>query len=355
MGPTGSGKTSFVNLLSGSDLRVGSQLESCTNEVQLSRPFVLDGKTISFIDTPGFDDTNLSDTNILNMIAAYLSCSYEHGKSLSGVIYMHRILDNRVGGISTRNFRMFRKLCGEDSLRSVVIATTMWDQAEITVGEDREQELASKDNFFKPALEKGARLARHNNTLESAQAIIRSIIQQSPSSVTLQIQEELGRGLCISETQAGKELGRELNEQMERHREEMRGLIGEIQETTRVRDEESRQELTRERVRMEAVMARLQMDSANIVRGYQDALSLVEERLRRAEAATSKQRQAEGNRAVGGDEHQGQQTHSPAVQATAVTENSNAILEGKLAAAIPVVGFWGKLAVMLAPFSLTWR
>jgi len=268
---------------------------------------------------------------------------------------MHRILDNRIGGISARNFRMFRKLCGEDSLRSVVIATTMWDQAEMSIGEDREQELASKDTFFKPALEKGARLARHNNTLESAQAIIRYIIQQSPSSVTLQIQEELGRGLCISETQAGKELGRELTEQMERHREELRCLIGEIQEATRVRDEESRQELTRERVRMEAVMTRLQMDSENIVRGYQDALSQLEERLRKAETTSFKQRQAEANRAVGGDEHQGQQAHSPAVQAVAATENSNAILEGKLAAAIPVVGFWGKLAVMLAPFSLTWR
>ena len=93
MGPTGTGKTSvshrhfffslvlififqFVNLLSGSSLRVGSQLESCTNEVQLSRSFMLDGQTIAFIDTPGFDDTNSSDTNILNMIAAYLSCSY---------------------------------------------------------------------------------------------------------------------------------------------------------------------------------------------------------------------------------------------------------------------------------------
>ena len=332
---------------------------------------MLDGQTISFIDTPGFDDTNLSDTNILNMIAAYLSCSYvcsfhvtfdfsgywtrhEHGKNLSGVIYLHRILDNRVGGISARSFRIFRKLCGEDSLRSVVIATTMWDQAEMSIGEGREQELASQDAFFKPALEKGARLARHNNTLESAQAIIRSIIQQSPSSVTLQIQEELGRGLCISETQAGKELGQELNEQMERHREEMRCLIGEIQEATRIRDEESRQELTRERVRMEAIMARLQMDSENIVRGYQDALSRVEERLRRADATAFK-RHADENRAVGGDEHQGQQTHSPAVQAVAATENSNAVLEGKLAAAIPVVGFWGKLAVMLAPFSLTWR
>lgn len=66
----------FINLLSGSDLRIGTELESCTSDVQISRPFEVDGHTITLIDTPGFDDTKLSDTNVLNMIAAYLSYSY---------------------------------------------------------------------------------------------------------------------------------------------------------------------------------------------------------------------------------------------------------------------------------------
>ena len=73
MGATGSGKTSFVNLVSGSDFRVGRGLKSCTNVVQVSKPFELDDKPIVLIDTPGFDDTHKSDIDILRIIAHYLA------------------------------------------------------------------------------------------------------------------------------------------------------------------------------------------------------------------------------------------------------------------------------------------
>ena len=251
---------------------------------------------------------------------------------------------------------MFRNLCGETSLRSVVIVTTMWDEIPQSTGEERERELATKDVFFKPALEKGARFARHTDTLESAQAIIRSIIDNLSTPITLQIQDELSRGLNISETLAGKELGRELFEQMERHRQEMRGLISEMHEASRMRDEESRQELAMERRRMEASIIRLQIDSSNLTKGYRDALMRMEERLRAAEAAAAAASKPSPDKGKdGGSQYPGQQTHSPIVQAVAATENSNAVLEGKVAAAVPVVGFWGKLSFMLAPFSLTWR
>ena len=63
----------FINLTSGSSLRVGKELESCTYEVQLADEFTLDGRKIILIDTPGFDDTSKSDTDILRMIAAFLA------------------------------------------------------------------------------------------------------------------------------------------------------------------------------------------------------------------------------------------------------------------------------------------
>ena len=63
----------FVNLASGSNLRIGTGLESRTAEVQLSDEFTLDGRTVTLIDTPGFDDTTKSDTEILEMIAAFLA------------------------------------------------------------------------------------------------------------------------------------------------------------------------------------------------------------------------------------------------------------------------------------------
>jgi len=48
-------------------------LHSCTTTVQLSQQFELDGRQVTLIDTPGFDDTTKSDADILNMIAAFLA------------------------------------------------------------------------------------------------------------------------------------------------------------------------------------------------------------------------------------------------------------------------------------------
>jgi predicted GTPase len=41
----------------------------------MAMPFELDGRSITLIDTPGFDDTTKSDTDILKMIAGFLQTS----------------------------------------------------------------------------------------------------------------------------------------------------------------------------------------------------------------------------------------------------------------------------------------
>ena len=60
-------------MASGSNLRVGMHLESCTAEVQSADEFTLDGRQIVLIDTPGFDGTDKSDTDILKLITAFLT------------------------------------------------------------------------------------------------------------------------------------------------------------------------------------------------------------------------------------------------------------------------------------------
>ena len=63
----------FINKASGSGLRVGTDLASCTAEVQLADEFTLDGRKVILVDTPGFGDTYESDTDILKLIAAFLA------------------------------------------------------------------------------------------------------------------------------------------------------------------------------------------------------------------------------------------------------------------------------------------
>ena len=89
MGETGTGKSTvslqkslvteprvdsmgeFANLAAGSRLGVGEGLESCTSSVQ-NCSCSLDGRQIELVDTPGFNDTNVSDIDILQRIADYL-------------------------------------------------------------------------------------------------------------------------------------------------------------------------------------------------------------------------------------------------------------------------------------------
>ncbi|KAF8150026.1 P-loop containing nucleoside triphosphate hydrolase protein [Crassisporium funariophilum] len=278
MGATGSGKTTFINAASGSSLRIGKGLQSCTSIVQVAQAFELDGRSVTLIDTPGFDDTTKSDADILRMIAAFLATAYQNGKKLAGVIYIHRISDFRMGGISTRNFKMFRQLCGESTLKNVVIVTNMWGEVSLEVGEAREAELASQDMFFKPVLDKGGQLLRHENSSESAHNILRSIVENHP--ISLQIQRELvDQKKDISQTAAGEELNREMMIQIQKHRNEMRMLQEEMREAIRTKDEETRKELEIETRKLQAEMNRVQSDSQKLVSEYNEEKNKMERRM----------------------------------------------------------------------------
>lgn len=282
MGCTGSGKTTFVNLVSGSTLRVGDGLESCTTKVQISRPFELNNRHVELIDTPGFDDTTKSDADILNMIATYLCDTYREGKKLAGVIYLHRISDFRFGGVATRNFKMFRELCGETTLKNVVIVTTMWSEVAAAKGAARETELATNTKFFKSAIDKQALLLRHDNTLSSAQRILSHIIHNQPLSLRIQ-EEVVTEGKDISQTAAGEELGRELAAQTRKFQAEMSALQAQTNAAIREKDEETRKELEEERLNLRNQMNKAQMDMNKLMSNFKADNQQMERRLKSME------------------------------------------------------------------------
>ena len=61
-----------MNQASKSDLKIGNDLESCTSGIQTSQVLSLEDEQVVLIDTPGFDDTNMSDTEVLELIARFL-------------------------------------------------------------------------------------------------------------------------------------------------------------------------------------------------------------------------------------------------------------------------------------------
>ncbi|KAK7682651.1 hypothetical protein QCA50_014451 [Cerrena zonata] len=257
MGATGSGKTSFINLASGSDLAVGYGLESCTGEVEAATPFILNNKTVTLIDTPGFDDTTRSEAEILGLISHFLAATYENGRKLNGVVYLHRISDYRMGGVARRNFRLFRELCGEDALKNVVIVTNMWGDVTLQVGEAREAELARSDHFYRAILDKGAHMLRHDNTLESARAIISAAMGLIPEALLVQ-HEMVDEELYVSETSAGQELQADLDKQAKVYRDNISAIKQEMVEILAKRDAARNQEL--QSLRIDLIRARQNLE-----------------------------------------------------------------------------------------------
>ena len=160
---------------------------------------------------------------------------------------------------------MFYKLCGDEALGNVVLVTNMWGEVSSEVGQDRENQLSNK--FFKPALDKHARTARHHNTVESAHDIIRMIIEKHP--VVLRIQQELvDEQKDLGDTAAGEVLNQELKSQMRRHEDELKVIQEEMMRASNEKDEEVRQELEEEAKKLRERMDEVKKDSDGMSSDY---------------------------------------------------------------------------------------
>ncbi|TDL14529.1 P-loop containing nucleoside triphosphate hydrolase protein [Rickenella mellea] len=194
MGSTGVGKSSFINTVTKNHrLPVGHALDSCTKEIQEVRlKWGEKQKPVVLVDTPGFNDSSMSDTEVLRLIAKYLVTTHKAGTKLTGVIYMHRIADSKVEGGTRRNFRMFQQLCGSKHLRQVVIVTTWWDKVDGIVALARERQLCEGETLFRPMLAAGAKMMRHEMRLDegfsSAQAVLNHLLQLNPTDLNIQTQ-----------------------------------------------------------------------------------------------------------------------------------------------------------------------
>jgi hypothetical protein len=91
-------------------------------------------------------------------------------------------------------------------------------------GEKRETEL--RDKFFKPAIDKGVQLIRHDNTAKTAHNILRYIINNR--RLPLRIQIELVDEKKLLETIAGEELLREMLELTRKQEAEIKQLQDEM-------------------------------------------------------------------------------------------------------------------------------
>jgi len=237
MGPTGSGKSTFVSVATGNDRGIGDSLTSKTAEVTpfICKPpsFVNIGRDAStsrrivFVDTPGFDDTNRSDSAILKEIARWLERSYRNSIYISGIIYMHRITDNRMAGTPLKNLKMFQHLCGPDFASKMLLVTTMWDEEEKEIGQKREAELRS--SFWGELITRGADTTRFvdGNAWDVVGYLIRRSVAHQVQALLIQ-KELVFEDKMIPETSAGRTLEGEITASMRERETLLNNLLVEL-------------------------------------------------------------------------------------------------------------------------------
>ncbi|KAF8959523.1 P-loop containing nucleoside triphosphate hydrolase protein [Flammula alnicola] len=244
MGPTGVGKSSFINTLLGdARVTVGHSLKSCTphlqpviitTEVPPALRNQLKGRRLIIVDTPGFDDTFVDDSEILRRISVWLAASYSKKMKLGGVIYLHDISQTRMLGTTRRNLDMFQKLVGKDALRSIVLGTTKWSLVQPETASKREGEL--KSAYWKEMIKAGSPVFQVDTSESSKRAwdliayILREIEKQRGIDRFLKIQDELvNMRRIIPETDAGKTLKYTLDQLIDMQKQRAQKLRAQLE------------------------------------------------------------------------------------------------------------------------------
>ena len=135
---------------------------------------------------------------------------YKKDIPLAGLLYFHRITDNRMAGTPLKNLRLFEKLCGRES-SSIVLTTTRWDEIDRDVGEQREKEL--QEIYWKSLIDRGSTAKRFLLTPASVFNVLRPILNRVNDIQSVRLQEEVtDLGIKLKETDAGRMLTSQLKE-----------------------------------------------------------------------------------------------------------------------------------------------
>ncbi|KAK7902298.1 hypothetical protein LTR67_001943 [Exophiala xenobiotica] len=268
MGVTGAGKSTFISLLSDQEIKIGHGLQSCTSEVGVYH-FMLHGVRVWLIDTPGFDDTNRSDAEVLKDVAYWLAAAYTKETRLAGIIYLHRITDVRMTGGANRNLRMFRQLCGLNNLNSVILATTFWtdengNTVPEAVGQVRINELQQTEEFWGGMIAKGSRVEKHDGSANSARRIVSNLVDRRIQAV-LDIQRQLvDEHRSLDDTDAGQALQSELLEERKKSEARLAELKLDMEEALQEKDLKWQEEIKKDRAKFEADIAKGVAETAEL-------------------------------------------------------------------------------------------
>ena len=182
-----------------------------------SYPLVYKSRSFVIVDTPGFDDSRISDREVLRTLVTWLESSFRAGEKLGGIIYFHRITDPRMQGSALSNLHTFKQLCGQDWFKNVVLGTSFWGVVDETLGKEREKQLKENGNFWAGMMHHGSQVLRIPETQQEARDLIFRFAGNTASVLQSQ-RETVIEGKSFEQTAATQQLQREM--ELEKQREE---------------------------------------------------------------------------------------------------------------------------------------
>ena len=102
---------------------------------------------------------------------AYLS--YGRMIKITGILYLHRISDNRMTEDPFPYYQMVRKLCGEGFHTRVLLVTTMWDK--LSNRDDGERRKMILKRHWSEMI-KGSAVVCHNGKQRSAWGVVEALL-----------------------------------------------------------------------------------------------------------------------------------------------------------------------------------
>jgi hypothetical protein len=207
-----------------------------------------------------------------------------------------------MGAKAIDSLSSFKKLCGADALRKVVLVATFWDEVDPIVGERRERELRESDLFWAIMLSRGSKVFRHYNKKSTAQSVIRHLLNirtEQDQGTFLDIQREMVDQMKnLDQTSAGQLMMTALEKQRQAFERELADLKAELDLAIAQQNEEHRKAV--EELRRQADKSRkcAAEDRRSMQADYQRLMHLIAERdeIEDAEDAREQKRREEEER-----------------------------------------------------------
>jgi len=176
-----------------------------------------------------------------------------------------------MAGSAMKNLRMFKKLCGEDGLPSVVLATTFWGNVSLQEGQQREHQLKTRDDFWNVMIRKGSRVFRQDKGANSAFNIIQYLVKKGRKT-PLDIQKQMvDEKMSLDQTAAGREVQAELVAQRKEYEERLQALYKDMAEALAKKDQDHQEELKKYKKEIDRKMKRHEEDM-KLIKSYEDDL-----------------------------------------------------------------------------------